>query len=134
MLAAQLMGLVDDCISLFIPLYCIRDTLACEVEKSRDQERAGRPSTGDGPYRDDVRFWAETSRGRNRLLRKRLSRAQPARLAGLLDDALGWADRLELLKCWIGGDDLNSVVEARTDWAALVLDRFRRMQFIFDAA
>lgn len=130
-LAAELQAVGFESISAFVPLYRLRDRLAGAARKACHALVHGWPSADPHPY--DVSSWAATGRGVGRILRHRLSREELCHLADLLDDALWWAGRLEELDLELNRDICAVTRESRTDWAALMLQRFRRMRFLADA-
>ncbi|KAE8812769.1 hypothetical protein D1007_10097 [Hordeum vulgare] len=131
MLAAELQAVVFESIFAFVPLYRLRDRLAGAARKACHARIHGWPSAD--PHPSDVISWATTGRCIGRILCQRLSREQLRHLTDLLDDALWWAGRLEELDLELNRDICAVTRESRADWAVLMLERFRRMQFLADA-
>jgi hypothetical protein len=133
-LAGELQGLVvDEYLSVFVPFHRLRHKLAGAARRACHFQVHGWPKPD--PHPNDVSCWARTGHGLARILRERLSREQLLRLSGLLDDALGWVDRLEAFNLQLS-EDIHAAAgtrEARTDWAALMLERFTRMQYLVAA-
>jgi hypothetical protein len=133
-LAGELQGLVvAEYLSAFVPFYRLRRKLAGAARRACHFQVHGWPKPD--PHPDDVSCWATTGSGLPSILRERLSREQLLRLSGLLDDALAWADRVEALDLQLARDITAAAetLEARTDWAALMLQRFARMQYLASA-
>jgi hypothetical protein len=134
MLAAELQGLVvHEYLLAFVPLYRLRRRLAGAARRACHFQVHGWPKPD--PHPRDVSCWARTGDGLDRILRETLSRKQMLRLSGLLDDALRWADRVEALDVQLT-EDISAGAgtrEARTDWAALMLQRFTRLQYLVGA-